>query len=288
MAAALDRAVALWDAGGWPRPRLMVVSGSGLAVDLGDPGGHSRPMGDFLPFAAGHVPCHPHTFDLLAAGSDRPVLYQRGRLHSYQGYDGHETAFSVRFGALLGVETVILTNAAGGLRPECGAGDLMVVRDHINLIGLNPLRGELPDSWGPRFPDLTAAYDAELRRVAHEEAAALGLELGEGVYAGVAGPSYETPAEIAMLRALGADLVGMSTVLEVIAARHMGVRCLCLSLVANPAAGILPEPLVHTEVLAAAEAASGRLRTLLARLLERPELYADQAPGHQSRSKESR
>ena len=148
------------------------------------------------------------------------------------------------------------------------------MRDHINLIGLNPLRGELPEAWGPRFPDLTVAYDAELRRLAREEAAALGLELAEGVYAAVAGPSYETPAEITMLRALGADLVGMSTVLEVIAARHMGVRCLCLSLVANPAAGILPEPLVHTEVLAAAEAASGRLRGLLLRLLERPELYA--------------
>ncbi len=275
MAAELDRAVALWDAGGWPRPRLMVVSGSGLAVDLGDPGGHSRPMEDFLPFAAGHVPGHPHAFDLLNAESDRPVLYQRGRLHSYQGYDGHETAFSVRLGALLGVKTVVLTNAAGGLRPDSRAGDLMVVRDHINLIGLNPLRGELPEAWGPRFPDLTVAYDAELRRLAHEEAERLGLELGEGVYAAVAGPSYETPAEISMLRSLGADLVGMSTALEVIAARHMGLRCLCFSLVANPGAGILPEPLVHTEVLAAAEAASGRLRTLLVRLLERPELYAE-------------
>ncbi len=271
----LESAVARWDESGWPRPRVMVVSGSGLAVDLGDPGRHSRPMGDFLPFGTGHVDGHPHTFDLLAADTDRPVLYQRGRLHSYQGYDGHETAFSIRLAALLGVKTVILSNAAGGLRQESRPGDLMLIRDHINLIGLNPLRGELPEGWGPRFPDLTAAYDLELRRVARDEAARLGMELDEGIYAAVAGPSYETPAEVSMLRAMGADLVGMSTVLEVIAARHMGLRCLGFSLVANLASGMVAEPLVHTEVLAAAEEASGRLRELLVRLLERPELYAD-------------
>ena len=271
----LESAVARWDESGWPRPRAMVVSGSGLAVDLGDAGEHSRPMGDFLPFDAGHVEGHPHSFDLLAADSDRPVLYQRGRLHSYQGYDGHETAFSVRLGALLGIKTVILSNAAGGLRHESRSGDLMLIRDHINMMGLNPLRGEVPESWGPRFPDLTEAYDRGLRRVAQEEAGKLGMELDEGVYAAVAGPSYETPAEVKMLRAMGADLVGMSTVLEVIAARHMGVRCLCFSLISNPAAGMVDEPLVHTEVLAAAQEASGRLRTLLVRLLERPELYAD-------------
>ena len=271
----LEAAVARWDETGWPRPRAMVVSGSGLAVDLGDPGDHSRPMGDFLPFLPGRVEGHPHTFDLLAADSDRPVLYQRGRLHSYQGYDGHQVAFSVRFGALLGIETLILSNAAGGMYEDVRAGDLKLIRDHINLIGLNPLRGELPAGWGPHFPDLGNAYDTRLRALAREVASELGIDLGEGVYAAVAGPSYETPAEVRMLRRLGADLVGMSTVLEVIAARHMGVRCLCLSLVSNPAAGMVDEPLVHTEVLAAAEQASDRLRRLLARLLERPELYAD-------------
>ena len=232
-------------------------------------------MGDLLPFLPGRVEGHPHTFDLLAADTDRPVLYQRGRLHSYQGYDGHQVAFSVRLGALLGVRSLILSNASGGLYEGVRAGDLMLVRDHINLIGLNPLRGELPPSWGPHFPDLSAAYDPELRRVAREEAAGLGIDLGEGVYAGVAGPSYETPAEVAMLRGMGADLVGMSTVLEVIAARHMGVRCLCFSLVANPASGMVAEPLVHTEVLAAAQQASGRLRQVLLRVLERPETFAD-------------
>ncbi len=271
----LENAVARWDDSGWPRPRAMVVSGSGLAVDLGDAGEHSRPMGDLLPFLPGQVEGHPHTFDLLGADTETPVLYQRGRLHSYQGYDGHQTAFSVRLGALLGVKTVILSNASGGLYAGVRAGDLMLIRDHINLIGLNPLRGDLPPSWGPHFPDLSTAYDPGLRRIAREEAAGLGIELGEGVYAGVAGPSYETPAEVSMLRTMGADLVGMSTVLEVIAARHMGVRCLCLSLVSNPAAGMVDEPLVHTEVLAAAEEASGRLRNLLVRMLARPELYAD-------------
>ena len=274
LAKELENAVARWDESGWPRPLAMVVSGSGLAVDLGTAGQYRRSMGDFLPFAAGHVEGHPHSFELLAADTDRPVLYQRGRLHSYQGYDGHQTVFSIRLGALLGVKTVILSNAAGALRPESRPGDLMLIRDHINMMGLNPLRGELPESWGPRFPDLTTAYDPELRRVAHEEASKLDLQLGEGVYAAVAGPSYETPAEVLMLGAMGADLVGMSTVLEVIAARHMGLRCLCFSLVANLASGLVDEPLVHTEVLAAAQEASGRLRALLLRLLERPELYA--------------
>ena len=275
LARELDSAVARWDKSGWPRPRVMVVSGTGLAVDLGDPGEHSRPMGDFLPFLPGHVDGHPHTFDLLGAGTDRPVLYQRGRLHSYQGYDGHQVAFSVRLGALLGIKTLILSNASGGLYDGVKAGDLMLIRDHINLIGLNPLRGELPPAWGPHFPDLGDAYDAELRRLALTEAAELGLELGEGVYAAVAGPSFETPAEVAMLRTLGADMVGMSTVLEVIAARHMGVRCLGLSLVANPASGLVDGPLDHNEVLAAATGASAKLRGLLARLLERPEPYDD-------------
>jgi purine-nucleoside phosphorylase len=275
LAAELERAVASWDAAGWPRPQVMVVSGSGLAVDLGDPGDYRRPLGELLPFPARHVEGHPHSLELLAADSPSPILYQRGRLHSYQGYDGHETAFSVRLGALLGVRTLVLSNASGGLRPDGRPGQLYLVRDHINLMGLNPLRGELPEAWGPRFPDLTDAYDPELRRLARDVAGELGIELQEGVYAAVAGPSYETAAEVEMLARMGADLVGMSTVLEVIAARHMGVRCLAFSLVANLATGLAAEPLVHTEVLAAAEAAAETLRGILVRLLERPELKAE-------------
>ena len=274
LAAELERAVAEWDASGWPRPRVMVVSGTGLAVDLGDAGGYRRPLGDLMPFPAHQVEGHPHRLELLAADSPSPVLYQRGRLHSYQGYDGHQAVFSVRLGALLGVHTLVLSNASGGLRRELRAGQLLLIRDHINLMGLNPLRGELPGSWGARFPDLTAAYDPNLRRLARAEAAELGISLEEGVYAAVAGPSYETAAEVAMLGAVGADLVGMSTALEVIAARHMGVRCLAFSLVANLATGLADEPLVHTEVLAAAEGAAEQLRVLLLRLLARPELTA--------------
>jgi purine-nucleoside phosphorylase len=173
----------------------------------------------------------------------------------------------VRLAALLGAGLVIQTNASGSLRPDVAPGSLVLVSDHLNLIGLNPLRGELPEAWGPRFPDMTAAYAPELREEARGMAAARGFELPEGVYAAVAGPSYETPAEIRMLRAMGADLVGMSTVLEVIAARHMGLENLVISVVSNHAAGIAERPLDHREVLAAGRAASERLGGLLGDLL---------------------
>ncbi len=168
----------------------------------------------------------------------------------------------------------MVTNASGGLAPELAPGDLCALRDHINLTGLNPLLGAPPAAWGPRFVDLIDAYDPALRRLARTTAGELGLELAEGVYAGLLGPSYETPAEIGMLHALGADLVGMSTVLEVIAARQMGLRCLGLSLVANLAAGAAG-PLDHEEVLATAREAAGHLGRLLAALLRRRELYAE-------------
>jgi len=164
--------------------------------------------------------------------------------------------------ALLGAEVLIMTNAAGGLDPQCHPGQLTVVRDHINLSGRNPLRGEPPAGWGPRFPDMTNAYDPGLRGQLLDT-----IELGEGVYAGLAGPSYETPAEIRMLRTIGADLVGMSTVLEVIAARHMGMRCAVLSLITNLAAGVSDEPLDHEEVLEFGRAAANDVQRLLKRVL---------------------
>ncbi len=160
-----------------------------------------------------------------------------------------------------------MTNAAGGLDAQQQPGDLVLIRDHINLIGLNPLRGELPIEWGPRFPDMLDAYDAELRKLAVETGKELGMDLAEGVYAGVAGPSYETPAEVRMIQTVGADLVGMSTVLEVIAARQMGVRCLCISLVANLGIGVAAEPLDHQEVLEMSQASSDRVQRLLNSLL---------------------
>ncbi len=267
----LEAAVEAWKRLGWPAPGAMLVSGSGLAVDF-EEGPPSVPLGELLPFHVHAVEGHPHAVELLFADGERPVLYQKGRLHSYQGYDAHQTVLAVRLGARLGARTLVMTNAAGGLRATQQPGDLVLIRDHLNLTGLNPLRGEPPADWGPRFPDMVNAYDPALRELARREAGALGLELSEGVYAGLAGPSYETPAEVAMLQTLGADLAGMSTVLEVIAARHLGMRCLCMSLVSNLAAGVTDEPLDHADVLAAGQAAAATVKKLLAALLASPEL----------------
>jgi purine-nucleoside phosphorylase len=202
----------------------------------------------------------------------RPVLYFKGRLHSYQGYTANETVFPVRLAALLGAKALVMTNATGGLQPHHRPGDLVLIADHLNLTGLNPLRGQLPPEWGPRFPDMSAAYDLRLRALALRAAEELGIALAAGVYAGIAGPSYETPAEVRMLRLLGGDVVGMSTVLEVIAAHHMGLRCLALSMVSNPAAGLSEILLTHEEVLAAGQAAAGNLRELLRAVLRAPGL----------------
>ncbi len=268
----LDDAVRAWDARGWPRPKVCLVSGSGLAVDLHPPTHGPLPLADVLPFPVHAVVGHPLQVEMLAPrsadGGERPVAYFRGRLHSYQGYDAFQTVFPVRLAALLGAETLIMTNASGGLTREHPAGTLALVEDHLNLTGLNPLRGELPERWGPRFPDMTDAHDPELRHLAASVARELEIDLSSGVYAGLAGPSYETPAEVRMLAGLGADLVGMSTVLEVIAARHLGVRCLVLSLVSNPAAGVTDGGLDHAEVLTAGKEAAGSVRRLLMRLLE--------------------
>lgn len=250
---------------------MMLVSGSGLAVNLGDPETREVPLAHWLPFSPHAVAGHPLHTQLLAPRPDFPVFYQQGRLHSYQGYDAHQTVFMVRLGALLGVRILLMTNAAGGLDPALEPGDLVQIRDHINLTGLNPLRGPLPADWGPRFPDMGAAYDSDLRAVTRATAAEIGIELQEGVYVAVAGPSYETPAEIRMLRTLGADLVGMSTALEVIAARHLGVRCMAISVVTNMALGVVGKTTDHTEVLAAGEAAAEKLQSLLSGLLQRLE-----------------
>ena len=167
---------------------------------------------------------------------------------------------------------LILSNATGGLRPEHRPGDLVLIRDHVNLTGLNPLRGQLPPDWGPRFPDMTAAYDPELRALTKQAADRLGIPLGEGVYMGLAGPTYETPAEVRMLQTLGGDVTGMSLVLEVIAARHMGLRCLAISMVSNPGAGMTDAPIDHNDVLEAAKIAAANLQKLLGEVLTAPGL----------------
>lgn len=270
----VEQGVERWRGLKLPEPAILLVSGSGLAVDLEGEEIASAPLADILPFPVHQVEGHPHEVRLLRDARDRVVAYQRGRLHGYQGYAPSEVVCLVRIAARLGARTLVMTNAAGGIDPELEPGGLVVLRDHLNLTGSNPLRGELPAEWGPRFPDMSEAYPRVLRDIAREEAERLGLRLREGVYAGLAGPTYETPAEVRMLSALGADLTGMSTVHEVIAATHMGLRCLCLSLVTNRAAGLSTTPLTHDEVLEVGRRATEHVRRLLQALLSRAELTA--------------
>ena len=265
-------AVERFDLLGWPRPEVAVVSGSGLAVELGERAHEPIQLEFLLPFSTHAIEGHPHVIETFHALPDRPVLYFKGRLHSYQGYSANDTVFPVRLAALLGAKVLVMTNASGGLQPAQRPGDLVLIRDHLNLTGLNPLRGQLPPEWGPRFPDMTNAYDPRLRELALRIAGELGIPLTEGVYAGLAGPSYETPAEVQMLRMLGGDVAGMSTVLEVLAARPMGLRCLCISMVSNPAAGLAAAPVTHEEVLAAGRAAATKLQALLGAVLRAPGL----------------
>lgn len=265
-------AVERFDLLGWPRPEVALVSGSGLAVDLEERSHGPIQLEFLLPFATHSIVGHPHAVEMFHPRPDRPVLYFRGRLHTYQSYSAHDTVFPVRLAALLGAKVLVMTNASGGLQPHHRAGDLVLVRDHINLMGLNPLRGPLPPEWGPRFPDMTAAYDPALRALTLRIAGELGIPLTEGVYTGMTGPSYETPSEVRMLQLLGGDVTGMSTVPEVIAAHHMGMRCLCISVVSNPAAGLSDGPVLHEEVLAAGQAAAAKLRDLLGAVLRHPEL----------------
>jgi len=270
--AELEHATARWRGLGRPAPDVALVAGSGLSVDLGVPIAGPEPLADWLPFPVRPVPGHRHEIELLELASGRRILYFRGRIHGYQGYAPGDVVFPIRFAALLGAKVLVMTNAAGGVRPEWPAGTLATVSDQLNLTGSNPLFGDPPAAWGSRFPDMLDAYDPMLRGRAKSLARELGLALAEGVYAGLNGPSYETPAEVRMLRTLGADLVGMSTVHEIIAARHLGLKCLVLSLVANPAAGVSGAPLHHEEVLAAGRAAAAQVKALLAALLADPGL----------------
>ena len=270
----LERARDAWVDRGWPSPRAMIVTGSALGLEVGGSSESLLPFSDLFPFPVTAVEGHAHVAQVIWPLDDRPVLLFQGRLHCYQGFDVHEVVFGVRLGALLGAEVLILTNAAGSLRPDVPPGSLCALSDHLNLSGQNPLRGELPTAWGEPFPSMNDSYDVALRARAAAIASDLGLELHEGVYAWLLGPTYETPAEIRMLRSLGADLVGMSTVPEVIAARHMGLRCFALSLVTNLAAGMTDIAPSHSEVVEAGRQAADRLRGLVMGLVSDRELFA--------------
>lgn len=190
---------------------------------------------------------------VIGEAAGRPIAALSGRAHFYEGHDLRTVTFGTRVLGVLGVKTLILTNAAGGINSGFAPGDLMVIDDHINLLGSSPLTGPNDERFGVRFPDLTNVYSPRLRHLADEAAAALGLTLRHGVYAACHGPSYETPAEVRYLRTIGADAVGMSTVPEAIVARHMGIDVLGISCITNFAAGVLPQPLNHDEVLETAK-----------------------------------
>ncbi len=251
------------------RPRIALVLGSGLGAFADEFADAAR-----IPYAA--IPYFPQSTAIGHAGrlvigrvGAVPVAGMQGRVHLYEGYSAKEVVFPIRVFARVGVKAVILTNAAGGIKRELSQGRLVVISDHINLQGVNSLTGPNDERFGLRFHDMTAAYDRRFREMAVDEGNRLGMGMHEGVYAAVAGPSYETPAEIRYLRTIGADLVGMSTVPEVIAARHSGIRVLGISCVTNAAAGILDLPLNHVEVLETAERVKAQFIDLLKAVIPR-------------------
>lgn len=252
-----------------PPPRVAIILGSGLS-DVGAALSDARTVAfhEIPHWPPSTVAGHPGT---LRCGhlADTPVALQLGRVHFYEGHSPADVVLPIRALVTWGVTNIILTNAAGGINEDHKPGSLMLIEDHLNLTGQNPLLGPNDDQRGPRFPDMSEIYDRALRDHAMAAAAQLNISLHVGVYAGLTGPSYETPAEIRMLRRLGADAVGMSTVLEAIAARHMGARVLGISSITNAAAGLATAPLSHDDVQLFAARAAENLARLLAALLTR-------------------
>jgi purine-nucleoside phosphorylase len=255
------------------RPRVAVVLGSGL-------GDFAEKLTDAERMEYRKIPHFPVATAIghagrLAIGKVNGVVVaaMQGRVHFYEGYSLERVAFPMRVLGQLGVRAAILTNAAGGISPDYRPGCLVLLRDHINLQGSNPLIGPNDERFGVRFPDMAQVYREAYRKFAREEARRLGLEIFEGVYAALSGPSYETPAEIRYLRTIGADLVGMSTAPEAIAAAHLGIRVLGISCVTNKAAGIIDRPITAEEVLETGEGAGQRLAALLGAVI--PRIAAD-------------
>lgn len=251
------------------RPQIGLVLGSGLGAFADDLTSATKIDYKRIP----HFPRSTaigHAGRLVIGNTEKiPVAAMQGRVHFYEGYSLEEAVFPIRVFARMGIRSVILTNAAGGINRNFNQGALVVIRDHINLQGSNPLIGANDERFGLRFPDMTQAYSRKFREVALDEGGSLGMIIHEGVYAALTGPSYETPAEIRALAAIGADLVGMSTVPEVIVARHMGLEVLGISCVTNMAAGILDQPLNHKEVLETGERVKGQFIALLRKIIPR-------------------
>jgi purine-nucleoside phosphorylase len=253
-------------------PQVALVLGSGLggfADDFAE--AVAIPYGEIPGFVTSTAEGHAGRLVIGKVGAV-PVIAMQGRLHFYEGYSLEEVTFPIRVFKLLGIKRLVLTNAAGGIDTELVQGALMVISDHLNLMGVNPLRGPNDERFGPRFPDMSEAYSRALQEEAVEEAHAQGIELRRGIYAALAGPCYETPAEIHMVRACGADAVGMSTVPETIVARQMGIEVLGISCITNMAAGISDEPINHAEVMETGrrvrETFTKLLRGVIARLAE--------------------
>jgi purine-nucleoside phosphorylase len=247
-------------------PQVGLVLGSGLSAfadALAEP--VVIPYSEILGFAPSTVAGHPGRLVAGLSGGV-PVLVMQGRVHRYEGHTPEQVVLPVRALGAVGCKKLIVTNAAGGIRDDIDPGEMVLITDHIDMTGSNPLTGPNDERLGPRFPDMSRAYDPELRMLAHAQALAEGLRIKEGVYCAVMGPSYETPAEVRMLRTLGADLVGMSTVPEVIAANHMGARVLGISCVTNRAAG-LGGKLSHDEVQETATRVNQVFMALLSRIV---------------------
>ncbi len=250
-------------------PRVAIVLGSGLnelASRVQD--ARTIPYGRIPHFPESKVAGHAGQVLCGTLAGEAVIVFQ-GRFHYYEGHDLETVTFPVRVLQVLGVSVLILTAATGGIATHLRPGNLMLLSDHLNLIGANPLRGPNDDRLGPRFPDMSEVYSRRLRTIALEEGKAIGLDLAQGVYACLSGPSYETPAEIKMLRTLGADVVGMSTVPEAIVARHAGIEVLAIALVSNAAAGVSGTPITHQEVLEAGRTAGPALTQLIERVVAR-------------------
>jgi purine-nucleoside phosphorylase len=250
-------------------PRIAIVLGSGLGDftnSLCD--AVSMPYADLPHWPVSNVVGHEGKL-VVGTAKGRTIAALAGRSHAYEGHDLGRVTFAVRVLGLLGVKSLILTNAAGGVNTGFAAGALMVIDDHINLMGGNPLVGTNDDRFGPRFPDMSEVYSVRLRTIADQAAREMRLPLPHGIYVALLGPSYETPAEIRYLRTIGGDAVGMSTVPEAIAARHMGLEVLGISCISNMAAGVLPQPLNHVEVMETTQRVRGQFMALLEGIIGR-------------------